>query len=243
MKEISKNGLFMFLRMFIVVIMCAIVTVSISFLCTAAFTHNKGYRAFVYDDKNVKVDEYTYYYADGDDTKEAEYNSLGYTVNKSYERTELKGKGYVIYNVSCQIIGIIITFVFIYNAMFNLGNKDLNLVRTGHKTEDKLKGLKIGLIASIPNFILFFAVLICGLGVNKSLPIALFTLPNFHVYQFLRLIAGKATLAGELAIYKYALMFLVTLVVPAISHISYTLGYKDVFVIEKIVYKNTKKKR
>ncbi len=243
MNYIFKNGLFLFFRIIIVSIMSIIVTVSISVLATAAFTKTTGYKAFVYDDNNKLIDEYTYNYSDGDDKQIEEFESEGYKVNKSYFRTELKGKGYIINQTASQAISVIFLFVFIYNMLFKLGNSDLNLVRTGHKTEDKLKGFKIGIIAVIPAFVLFLIILICGLGVKPDMPIALFTLPNFYVYQILRCISGNVANAGDLNILQYILMFISVFIIPLISHLSYTLGYRDIFVIEKIIYKNNKGKR
>lgn len=240
MKEIVKNGTFLFLRVLIVTIMSLIVTVSIGVLMTAAFTENVGYTAYVYDENGKQIDEYSYKMSDGADKKYEEYDAKGYEIKKVNERSELKGTGEVLNIVLSQGISFIILWVFTYNKLFSLGNSDQNLVRYKHKTEDKLKGLKIGLVSVIPSLVLFIVIVICALGANKSMTVSLYTLPNFYLFGILRIINGGAVKAGDIAVWRYILIFLTLGIVPLISHLSYTLGYKDIFLMEKLMYKSKK---
>ena len=80
MKEVTKLGLKQFLRLILINVMCFFVVISFSVLSTAAFTKNIGYTAYGTSSESSEPEElYTYYYADGEDTKKQEYTDRGYT--------------------------------------------------------------------------------------------------------------------------------------------------------------------
>lgn len=240
MKEIIKNGLFLYLRTIVVLIMSLFVTVSIGVLATAAFTENIGYTAYVTDDSGKEIDKYHFEAKDGEDKLFEEYSAKGYKINKVTERSKLEGKGAIVSNVSSQTISLLMLFIFIHNKIFSIGNSDGNLVRFKHKTEDKLKGLKMGLVAIVPNIILFIVCVVMALGVNKNMTVSLYTLPNFYLFQIIRAIIGKVTVLGNLSLWQFALLFLTIFIVPIISCVSYILGYKDILISEKLTYKKKK---
>jgi len=239
-KEIIKNGFFVFLRSAVVGIMCAITTVSIFFLFTAICTEKVGYDATVTDKDGVKVTTYTHYDKDGDDTKLAEYEKQGYTVSTSTRRSQLEGKSYITYSIISEFISISILAIFIHNELFDIGNKDRNAVNFKHKKEDKLKGLKIGLIASIPSFVTYIALLAVRIIKLENIPVSYFSVLNMPVYQILKAIYGNTILINDLSFVKLILMVLPLFIIPLVSYISYTFGYKDIFLLQKIVYKDKK---
>ena len=240
MNKTLKSGIFLFLRVLVVDIMCIIVTVSIGVLAMAAFTENTGYTAYVTDKDGKAVTEYHYNFADGEDGLYDDYTSQGYNVKKVNERSKLEGKGYVLSNIVSQVISFIMLFVFVHNSMFTIGNRDGNLVKFNHKSEDKLWGLKAGLIAVIPFFVLFLVCVAFALGVNKDMTVSLFTLPMFYVFQILRVIIGDVTTLGGLSVWQFILMFAMIFVVPLFSFAAYLLGYKDILIFEKLTYKKKK---
>ena len=78
MKENFKTGAKLFLKLIVVNIMCFFVVMSFSVLSTAAFTKNVGYKAYgTSSDSSEPQELYTYYYAEGEDTKKAEYEGQG----------------------------------------------------------------------------------------------------------------------------------------------------------------------
>ncbi len=241
MKEIFKNGALLYVRLIVVAIMSLIVYASIAVIMTAAFTENIGYKAYVTDKEGKEIASYDYEYSEGDDKKLEEYTEKGYTVNKMNVRSSLEGKGAVLNNVLSQGIAFIIAFTFIYNKTFVIGNKDRNLVQFKHKPEDKLKGLKIGAVSMIPNFILFVIIAVVGLGFKSNMTVSVYSLPNFYIFGILKAIFAGVSSVGKLKIRQFALVFATLLIVPALAHLSYTLGYKDIFILEKLTYKSKKK--
>ncbi len=236
MKENIINGLKLFLKIIVVNIMCFFVVMSFSVLITAVSTKNIGYTAFGTTSDSSEVTElYTYYYEDGEDTKKAEYTEQGYTVTERSLRSQMSSGGTAAFLIISQIFCLLILFSFIYPNIWHIGTKDSNLVRFKHKKEDKLKGLKIGLVAAAP-FYLFLILIAAAKFLMPSFPMVLYKFLNSAFYSFIDIICGTAT-AGSLAPWRLALLFVLPLIIPLISGVAYLLGYKNISVGEKFVYK------
>lgn len=235
--EIFKAGLKQFLKIVVVNIMCFFVVVSFSVLATAAFTKNIGYTAYGTLSGSDNAEElYTYYYEDGEDTEKQEYIDKGYTVTESSVRSALSGSGKATYLIVSQIFCIMILLCFIYPNLWQLGTKDSNLVKFKHEEEDKLKGLKIGLISVVP----IYLFLLCLLGAKVfgfNLSPLLFKTLNPCFFSLIEVILNGAKTAAELSAWRYALLFVLPLIIPAAAAGSYILGYKNISIGEKMVYK------
>ncbi len=236
MFENIKGGLSLFLKIVVVMIMSLFLTISTSVLCTAAFTDVIGYD--VYGTKEGEKEStklYTHYNSDGEDLNQEKYESEGYTItNKVSFRSDLKGVGKKVYTIGTQSIIIIILFAFIYSQLWRVGNKDFQAVKIGKRNEDKLRGLKIGLIASVPHFITF----ICLVLIPKF-KTSIYIIINYHYFMINSSIIGNAKPAGELVITDLILLFLPFLIVPMASTFSYIIGYKDISFSEKFIYKKS----
>lgn len=235
MKEILKPAAGMFGRQIIVTVMNIFVCISLMVLATAAFTQVNGYEAYVYEEGGTEpIEQYTYLNSEGEDTKKAEYEEKGYTVTTNETRTAMSKTGHVVYYTVTQIIAILLMTGFIYPNVWSLGAKDSNLVKFKHKKEDKLRGLKIGLIAVIPPLVLMIVIFIFG---RKIFNVALFSLIFANFYSLIEVISGGANMLSELAVWQMILMALLLFIAPLISFVAYLLGYKDISIGEKIVYK------
>ena len=221
---------------------------SINAICQAVFTDTIGYKAHVYaedSDKLVDSWEYKFYDPDGDgnyngtDEKKAKYEEENYIVQKTAIVTSLEGKGMMVYVVISQILCGILIISFAGSNVYKQGFKDSNLVRIGHVKQDKLKGFKIGLVANVPFFLLFGLLVACGLGLLPTLRVTLYGYLNSCFYPVIYLISGcsNATTAADLNALQYVLLFVLQLIVPIISGIAYILGFKEINLTEKIVYK------
>ena len=238
MKEILQNGAKLFLRTIIVNIMCFFVVMSFSVLATAAFTKNIGYKAYgTLGDSSTTEELYTYYYDDGDDLKKQEYEDKGYKITESSVRSTLSGKGETVFLVVSQIFCVLILISFVYPGMWQLGTKDSNLVKFKHKKEDRLKGFKIGAVAVIPAYLLLIFLVVAKAGAVPDFPVVLYKFLNSSLYSLIEVILGSAVKVGELAVWRLILLFVLPLIVPAVSGIAYILGFKNFSIGEKLVYK------
>lgn len=238
MKEIVKNGAKLFLKTIIINVMCFFVVLSFSVLTTALFTHNIGYKAVgTTSDNQSQVELYTHYTADGEDTKKAEYEAKGYTVNELSIRSEVTKTGNAVFLIVSQIFCALILIAFIYPNIWHIGTTDSNLVKFKHKPEDKLKGFKIGLIAAIPSFLGVVFLIVAKLGAFKTFPAALYKFLNSSLYSFINIITGNCITVGDMAWWRIILLLALTLIVPLIAGAAYMLGYNNYSVGERLIYR------
>ena len=241
MKNITLHGLKIFGKIFLANILSIITIVSISFIVNAAFTKEIGYYGVGAPEGSDEVQVlYEYYYDDGEDTKLAEYEEKGYAVDKRTIRSDVTPAG----NATFLILGAIFTLsmagTIVYSYIWKEGNKDLNLIRFGRATLDKYKGVKIGLVAMAPYMLSLIALFIGKYSFAKSLPVILYKYLNCSFFSLIDVICGDTIYFGDLAIWKFILLLLLLLLIPAFIGVSYYIGYKDILITDKIIYKKQK---
>lgn len=237
MKEILKGGGKLFLKTIAINLMCFFIVISFGVLSTAAFTKNIGYTAYgTTSDSSEPTELYTYYYEDGEDTQKSAYEEEGYTVSTNSIRSVLSNRGKAFFLIISQVFAFLLFCGFIYPEFWHNGTTDSNLVKFKHKNEDKLKGFKIGAVAAVPNYLFLVFLVIAKLGVFPSFPVALYKFLNSSVYSFIEVILGTAVTVSELSAWRLALLFVLPLLIPVVSGVSYILGYKNISIGEKLVY-------
>ena len=243
MDNIVSDGAKLFLRTIIIGIMCFLVAFSILSFGVAAFSEVVGYKAYgTLQGEEESVELYTYYNEDGKDTKWELYESKGYEMSKGNIRKVSTGINIVV-NLIAQVFGIAILAAFIYPKMWDKGNSDYNMVKFQHSNEDTMKGLKIGLVASVPGFLLFLLVLFTKNTLVKAIPIAFYQIAQSPCFPLLDLIAGDADKFGELSYTRLIFFIVPVLLVPLISMLGYYLGYKGFSFSEKFTYKKLGQRR
>ncbi len=232
-----KKSLNVFLRCLFASILCLMIIIMVSSLTNIAFTQKIGYRAYGTDNSGKTKYLYSYRYTDGKDKLQAEYEKKGYTINTEEDRSDLKGVGKAVNIILTEGISLALLFFFLHGILFSYGNKDANSANFGHIVEDKYKGLKIGLLGSVPYFAFYFVFALSAFGINKNFSIILFKVVNAVNFGFYKLILGDSVKVAELNSLQIVLAILPLFVVPIMTHISYTLGLKGISIGEKVVYK------
>ena len=240
MKEYLKLGLGIFGKLFILGIMCLFLSVSFSVLASAAFTQNIGYVAYGAKGDEAPTELYTHYLKDGEDTKLAEYEKEGYVITKKGIRSELAGAGKTVFYVLTQASCYFMLCAFLYPKLWERGTRDSNLVQFKHCREDKLKGLKAGIIAVIPATVFTLFLAVTSSGISKNFPIVIYKFLQAFNFNVIDAIVGKAGAFGELSAIKLIALILLQTIVPAVTFVSYYLGYKNISLSEKLVYKKKK---
>lgn len=243
MKEIFKSGTRLFGKLIVVNIMCFFLVISMSVLGTAVFTENIGYIAYgTLEGSEESVKLYEHYTADGEDTKRAEYEAQGYTITESSVRSQISETGNKIFLTVTQVFCLLLLISFIYPTFWQMGTKDSNLVHFKHKKEDRLKGFKAGFIAIVPSVLLLLFLTVTKSGISGNFPVALYKFMNSSVYSFVNAAAGNATAFGQLSVLSIFVFLLLMLIVPIVAGAAYLLGYKNISLGEKFVYKKNKNK-
>lgn len=228
------------IRYYISAIIAFFVYLSLVVVMTGAFTKVVGYTAYSADNNEVL---YHYYYEDGEDTQKDEYAKQGIEVSTVALRSTLSGKPKFFAVAIAQCVAAAITLAFIHNSMWKLGNTDANLVNFSHISEDRLRGVKIGAMASLPGVI---AYLLAVLAKFKVIPYSFIAVYRFLNYQFFAL--GNVFFGSSLTDYsnigwgKLAGSACMLLILPLCAGIFYILGYKNISISENLIYKKDLKK-
>lgn len=256
--SIFKNGVKMSGSLIVAAIISFFLCVSMLNICSAIFTKEIGYDAYVYENETSEdiIAQYSYTYTDedgdgkddGQDIKKIEYEKLGYSVITVKTRSSLEGSSKAIFLISTQALCLIMVTAFSSSSVYKQGFKDRNLARIGHIKEDMLKGFKIGLVGNIPFLLLFVLLLvlrvIIGVSPNEEvvgglsqIRVVWYAFLNSQYYPLITLISAGVQEISQLNIIQLILFFLLQLIAPAISGVSYILGYKEINLAEKLVYK------
>lgn len=84
-------------------------------------------------------------------------------------------------NVLSSILMLLLLAAFPYSIVWSKGDRDKNSVNFGHMQEDKLRGLKVGLMAAIPSAIGYIVLVLSKLGVCFSKYIFLYRFANVRL--------------------------------------------------------------
>lgn len=245
--NIFNNGLKLSGSLIVAAFLSFFLCISMNVICSAAFTKDIGYNAYVYENENSEklIAEYTYNYTDADgdgkndgtDLKKQEYEDAGYNVITVKVRSTLTGVGKAVFFVSTQALNLILIIAFAGNGAYKQGFKDNNLVKIGQSKKDNLKGLKIGLIGNMPFFAIFIIAIVFACGLAPDFRVVWYAFFNSHYYPLIMTIADTAQTLSNLEIGQIILMLLLQLIVPAVSTVAYILGFKEINIFENLVYK------
>ncbi len=233
-----KKGLKIFYLLFIANIMSFFIIMSFNVIISVAFTEQTGYH--VYGIKEGSEEQeflYTHYFEDGEDKKLKGYEDKGYELSTpSIRSTPSKSTTNTAYAIAGSIC-VIMACALIYNEMWKYGDKDRTAVKYKGQTENKLKGFWVGAIATSPAIVLLLILTILKSSISKSVSLLLYGLVNTYLYDFIVLIANGDKYFGDFSILQILIIFLLLLIVPIASGISYFLGYSEISIGEKVIYK------
>ena len=133
-----------------------------------------------------------------------------------------------------EVLAILIMGSLIYGVSWQSGFKDYNKVKFGHITKFIRKGFVAGAIADIP-FLILYIVFIISFLIKTAHDV--FYNITYIVYLFFNM--PYSLIIGALK-NQPAFLCLFLLVLPIISGIGYILGYKDISLTGRLVYKNSK---
>ena len=238
MNEVFKYGLKQFGKTVIVTIMSFFLILSMNAIGTAIFTDKIGYIAYgTLEEGGESTELYRYYFKDGDDLKKAQYEEQGYTISAVSILSELTKAQRIGLSSVTQAICLMLLICFIYPVLWQFGTKDSNMVMYKHKTEDKLKGLKIGFISVIPSVLLLTAFVITKNGFSADISLMIYKFINSTFYGFIDIGIKSVNTIGQLNVLHILLLYALNLIIPVVSFVAYYLGYKNFSIGEKLVYK------
>ncbi|MCL2488802.1 MAG: hypothetical protein FWE80_08985 [Oscillospiraceae bacterium] len=139
--------------------------------------------------------------------------------------------------------GMLILFVaFPYNIVWDAGNRDQNQVHFKRKKADPRRGVVIGLLASIPAGLMFGVMVFAKISGSPENFVDFWRTFNVCFFPYFNEVIPGDIPSAQIPWSGIAAMLPVLLSLPVITHLGYTLGFKDFSIIEKVVYKTTGKK-
>lgn len=244
MKKRQKNILLLALNLFgrivICTVMCAFLYVTYEAVGTTAFGQEVGYTIYTLDENGDNTEVHRVVYAEGD------YTLLDELKLESNQRVQVEKKmsnGVAIaVDVFASACMLFILGVFPYNLLWEQGKLDENAFRHSKTKGDKLRGLKVGILASIPAFLLYVLLLL-----GKFVPaldgfIATYRGVSWPFLPYINAIVGASTKsAADISAGKLIALAVTLLFVPAISGLAYLLGLRKYSLEEHITYENVDK--
>lgn len=129
------------------------------------------------------------------------------------------------------IINVLVLCVLLYSKSYEEGFKDPNRVKYGRMDYFIYKGFVSGLLADIPFILIYLVLIICWF----------FKLKFFDVMWIIMNIFNLQYFPSVSILKQFPIALVVTLLpIPLVSGISYILGYKQITITRKFIYKKDK---
>lgn len=132
------------------------------------------------------------------------------------------------------LICMVLYLVMAYIEAWRRGERDHNLVLFNHMEYNKFRGLIAGVLSQIPGIACAIAIIVPSVDFSIE-RLGRFFYMNFN-YMFVALDSSAAS--GSVSAFIYHLCyFLPALVAPVLVGVAYVLGYKQIRVLDRIVWR------
>ncbi len=141
---------------------------------------------------------------------------------------------------------VLLTYsVPLYNSLWGQGHSDGNKAHFGHIVLDPWRGAKIALLANLPwivSGVLFFLSK-CGLFWNFTVIFKIMNAEVWPIMNALHVFAGQevSMYLPSFSWWQVVVCALLPLLPVAVAHLGYSMGVRDISLMEKLMYVNKKK--
>lgn len=217
--------------------MCLFVLLSFNFAITAGFSDTVGYNVYRYNSETGKEELICQHNENDENPPDCKCSDIPDDQLSKIRITQLSDTKQTVSAVLSQIFGLVMITGILYGSMWDIGNKDISAVKFARTTENKLRGLYIGMIACIPSLAVYILLVLSYAQVFSPKFLSTYRLLNSHFHGIISWVYGGAEIATQLNFGQLLLLFALVLYLPLLSCIAYYLGYKDVKLVEKAVFK------
>lgn len=233
-----KTGLSLLVRYLACVIMSFVIYLSFAAVFTLTLTEVIGYDAYVTDSKTGQSENvYTHYYANGEDTRKAEYEAMGVTVYTAELRSELTGAGSVLVFTAAQVVCLALFIALVSNRMYQLGIKDAE----AFQERCVMHWLIPSFYPAAVNMAGFLLLVAGKLQYTGNHGLSIYRYVNYHLYGLQRLILGTGNNCTEISWLSVLLSIFPTVLTLSSCGILYEFGYRGfhplIALKNKIKYK------
>ncbi len=231
------QGAKLFSKFAIGIVMCLFVFLSFNFAITAAFSDTVGYNVYRFNSETGKEELICEHNENDEALKDCKCSEIPEDQLSKIRITELSDSKQTVSMVLSQIFCFIMITGILYGSVWEIGNKDISAVKFSRTSENKLRGLVIGCVASIPSLAVYVLLLLSSFKILSPKFLSTYRLLNSHFHSVLTWIYNGAQTAAELSVGQLLLCFALVLYLPLIASLAYYLGYKDIKLVEKAVFK------
>lgn len=238
-KPVLKTALNIWLRLLFASLMCFIVWFSFDALGVSFFGDVTGYEIYEYDENGENPQlVVSHTYAQGEDRSK----EIKVADNQTLVPIRVMSRGEnTAIGILSSVFTLLIFGLFPYNMLWNMGSHDENYVQLGRMDKDILFGLKAGVIASIPSAILYLMLILGKFGVIPGVIIKWHRLINTPFIPYIDAVEMGAKTATELSFGSLLAVGATLLFVPFVCWLGYYLGYRQISIRERMVYKKPAK--
>lgn len=238
LKSYLSFGVKVFLKFLICLLLAVMTFFSFVFIFSQTATEKLGYQVFIYNDTAESYEfSYDYFYSEGSDERLKEIVADGIEYEQVTIRSEFKGTPYYITMFVAQIFVLAAFIAMVYGTMYRKGDSDKNKVLFKRMKPDVWFGFKSGMFTGGLLFLVYIGLILSKLGVISDNFLGIFSVANYYIYFIVKLIIGDATLTSQLGWLGIILCGLTVLVVPFACQLFYYIGYKQIRLLDKFVYK------
>ena len=220
-----KIGFNLTIRYLAGLVMSFVIFLSVIAIFTLPLTEVVGYDAYVADEatgRSKKV--YTHYFADGEDTEKAQYESQGLTVHTTELRSQLTGFGSVIVFGAAQLLSIALFIALVPSRLYRLGAKDAESQKEP-STWRWLAPTLFPTTISLAGYILLVLNKLQWIG-NRGL--TLYRYANYHLFGMQRLLLGAGNDCAQISWAAVILAILPTALTVLVCGLLYRFGFRDI---------------
>ncbi len=151
-----------------------------------------------------------------------------------------------------QVMELVVELIFIYGVLWEIGHHDQRLCDLGQASYSPLRGMRIGLAAAIPYYLLAVVMLLMVLDVLPDITglLRAAAAQFWGIYTFLLPVeiggdgqaVGVAFAKCIATPLQASLAVLVPTIIPLLAHLPYFLGRRGIAIGERLLFTSKKKK-
>lgn len=153
----------------------------------------------------------------------------------------------IVFQFCCGVFVLFVYWGLVSGVAWKIGNDDLNRVHFKRMEKNLWRGVWIGLIASIPMFVMGLALVVLAIfdfgSISEMWGMVVYRVLNMHYMVFINLVTDTQSNLKDLPLWQPILICLMNLFTVLCVQSGYLLGFKDIVLMDKLMYKNKSNKK
>lgn len=213
--------------------------VSLASIATGVGTQEIGYRVLYSADNNGYEEVYLHLYADGEDTRLAQYQNDPHYY-KVAERSKLNSTAVNTINWVACAFGLLMLYFGVYSALWRAGDALSGRAEFGKQNFDRWFGLKVGLFTEIPFFILYIVMVVGKFIGQLNYPASIYKIVHYFCFPYTNLFITKINDTLQISSWGLLALFPVLFIVPLICMLGYQVGSRHFVLKNALIYGKSK---